>query len=226
MISWPAFAAVFAAFFVTHSVPVRPKVKARLQKHLGKTGFTASYSMLSLGMLIALIWAAKNAPYVQLWPQEIWQRYVVFFGMYFVCVIVGLAILRPNPFSFGGAHNNEFDPTKPGIVRLSRHPMLVAIALWAGLHLMPNGDLAHVILFGVFLVFAILGSRIIDARNKRLMGISQYHALLSKTQDAPLFQTPLNWRSATLRVAIATGVFVLLIILHPLAIGVSPLPTL
>lgn len=226
MISWPAFAAVFAAFFITHSVPVRPKVKARLQKHLGKTGFTACYSILSLGMLIALIWAAKNAPYVQLWSQEIWQRYVVFFGMYLVCLIVGLAIWQPNPFSFGSAHNYRYDPTKPGIVRLTRHPMLAAIALWAGLHLLPNGDLAHVILFGVFLVFAILGRRIIDARNKRLMGVSQYHALLSKTQDAPLLQPPLSWRAFTLRVAIATGAFVLLIILHPVTIGVSPLPIL
>lgn len=224
MISWPTFAAVLGAFFVTHSVPVRPAVKARLQRHLGSTGFTVSYSVLSLLMLAGLIWAAQNAPYVQLWPQAVWHRYVLFLGMFLVCLIAALTIGRPNPFSFGGARNHEFDPARPGIVRLLRHPLLTAIALWAGLHLLPNGDLAHVILFGIFLGFAILGTWIIDRRNKRLMGPSEWQAILLETQQVPLFQPPLNPGALAARIGAATGVFALLTALHPIAIGVSPLP--
>jgi uncharacterized membrane protein len=222
--SCSAFAAVFGLFFVTHSVPVRPTVKARLQRHLGQTGFTVAYSFLSLIMLTALIWAAQNAPFQQLWSQTLWQRYVVFFGMFFVCLIAALAIGRPNPFSFGGARNDDYDPATPGIVRISRHPLLAAIALWAGLHLLPNGDLAHAIMFGVFLSCAVLGRWIIDRRIKRLMGPSEWHALLRKTRQSPLLQTPANRIGLAVRIGIATGVFGLLMVLHPILIRASPLP--
>lgn len=224
MISWPTFAAVFGAFFVTHSIPVRPAIKAHLQRVLGQTGFTMCYSALSLVMLAALIWAAQNAPYIQLWPQMAWHLYVVFFGMFLVCVILALAVGRPNPFSFGGARNHAFDPAQPGIVRLSRHPLLAGITLWAGLHLLPNGDLAHVILFGVFVGFALLGRWIIDRRNKRQMGPQHWHALLQQTRSARLFQHPTGRRAFALRIGIAVGVFALLLVLHPIIIGASPLP--
>ena len=74
---------------------------------------------------------------------------MVHLGMFAVCLILALSIARPNPFSFGGAQNARFDPARPGIVRWVRHPILLSLALWAGLHLLPNGDLSHVILFGV-----------------------------------------------------------------------------
>lgn len=89
MISWPLFALTFAAFFVTHTVPVRPKVKVRLQRLLGPRGFTLAYSLLSLCMLGAVIAAAAHAPYVQLWPQAVWQHYVVAVGM-----LGGLSVAR------------------------------------------------------------------------------------------------------------------------------------
>lgn len=224
MISWAAFAAVFAAFFVTHTVPVRPRIKARLQRRLGETGFTISYSIISLFMFSALIWATQNAPYVQLWEQVPLLRYVLFCGMACVCLIAGSAIGRPNPFSFGGANNHAFDPTRPGVVRFSRHPLLVAIALWAGLHLLLNGDLAHVILFGVTLVFACFGMLIIDRRTKRLMGHSQWSALLLETRKAHFFQFSMDRRAVAVRIGLAAGAFTLLLVLHPVALGVSPLP--
>ena len=44
----------------------------------------------------------------------------------------------------------------PGrIQRLTRHPMLVAVKLWAVGHLLVNGTLADVLLFGAFLVWAV-----------------------------------------------------------------------
>jgi hypothetical protein len=60
-----------------------------------------------------------------------WQYHVVLVVMLPVCLILSLAIARPNPFSFGGARNETFDPARPGIVRLNRHPLLLALALWS-----------------------------------------------------------------------------------------------
>ena len=59
---WAGFAAVFAGFFVTHSVPVRPGAKERLVSLLGPRGFGLACSALSLAMLALLIRAAGAAP--------------------------------------------------------------------------------------------------------------------------------------------------------------------
>lgn len=222
--SWPVFAVIFAVFFLTHSLPVRPKIKARLEAILGQTGFTICYSAISLVMLGILIVAAQNAPYVALWPQLIWHRYTVFAGMFLVCLILAFAIGRPNPFSFGGARNDCFDPARPGIIRLSRHPLLLALSLWSALHLLANGDLAHVIMFGVFLGFSLFGRWIIDRRKQRLMGPETWRVLLEQTARAPMFQVPVLWRGFVFRGGAAIGAYVLLLMVHPLVIGVSALP--
>ncbi len=225
MISWPLFALIFAAFFVTHTIPVRPKVKARLQSYLGSIGFTMAYSALSLVMLGFVIAAAGNAPYVQLWPQAIWQYYVVDIGMFFVCVIIAMTLGRPNPFSFGGSNNDQFNPARPGIVRLTRHPLLTALALWAGLHLLPNGDLAHVIMFGIFFGFAIFGRKIIDLRKQSLMGPSEWHARVKDTKSGGILYPPDFWFSFLARLSIAMIFYAALVLLHKPILGVPPVPS-
>lgn len=221
--TWTGFAAVFVAFFLTHSIPVRPRIKARIAGVIGARGFTLGYSALSLAMLTLLIWAAGRAPYVQLWPQTEWQRHVVHLGMLTVCLILALSIARPNPFSFGGAGNGRFDPAHPGIVRWVRHPVLLALALWAGLHLLPNGDLAHVILFGVLGAFAIGGRALINRRKQREMGRATWQDMWTRVTHAPWVQAPRSWIGLGTRLGLGVAVFVLLVWAHPLVIGVSAL---
>ena len=221
--SWLGFAGVFALFFATHSVPVRPGVKARISEQIGARGFGIGYSLLSTGMLMLLIWAAGQAPFVLLWPQMLWHRRVVHLGMLVVSLVLAFAIARPNPFSFGGARNAAFDPHHPGIVRLTRHPVLLALALWAGLHLLPNGDLAHVLLFGLLGSFAIAGRALINRRKRREMGMAQWEALNAAVSRAPLLQWPKSLAGTLLRLLAGVGGFAVLIMLHPLVIGVSAL---
>jgi uncharacterized membrane protein len=142
---WNEFAFAFAAFFLTHSIPIRPPLRPWAVARLGHAGFGIAYSALSLAVLAWLIAAAGRAPYVPLWDWAPWQNHVVLAVMLPVCVILSLAIARPNPFSFGGAQNDRFDPASPGIVRLTRHPLLLALGIWSAAHILPNGDLAHVI---------------------------------------------------------------------------------
>ena len=133
---WGEYALAFGAFFLTHSVPIRPPVRPSLVARLGHAGFGLIYSALSLGVLAWLIGAAGRAPYLPLWPWAPWQNHVVLMVMLPVCLILALAIARPNPFSFGGAQNDRFDPARPGLMRLTRHPLLLALALWSGAHLL------------------------------------------------------------------------------------------
>lgn len=222
--SWFAFTAVFCLFFLFHSVPVRPAIKARLVAIFGVSGFFIAYSLLSICMLAWLIAAAADAPYVSLWDQASWQRLITFYGMLGVCLLAALAAARPNPFSLGGYNNERFDPVHPGLVRWSRHPLLLALAIWAGLHILPNGDLAHTILFGMFAGFSILGMKIIDRRKMRLLGEAEWLALTRRVAAAPMLAMPQSWTVLGLRIAAGGLGILVLLLLHPAVLGVSPMP--
>ncbi|WP_099826990.1 NnrU family protein [Oceaniglobus indicus] len=223
MTGWGGFALAVAVFFVTHSVPVRPPVKARLVAVLGRRGFTLAYSALSLAALTWVIVAAGRAPYVALWDRAPWQTWVPLIAMALACGLICFAIARPNPLSFGGVRNDRFDPSHPGIVRWVRHPLLVAMALWALAHLVVNGDLAHVILFGIFAAFALLGRLIVDRRNIREMGAARHAALCAAIKAGPVIPQPTSWTGAAVRGAVAVALYVGLLWAHPVVIGVSPL---
>jgi len=46
MVGWFEYAAAFTVFFISHSVPVRPRIRARLVALMGARGFTLAYSAL------------------------------------------------------------------------------------------------------------------------------------------------------------------------------------
>ena len=221
--TWAGFIGIFALFFATHTIPVRPAIKSRIVAHVGPRGFGVGYSVLSLAMLAMLIWAAGAAPNVELWPQLGWHRHFVHAGMLAVCLVIAFLIGRPNPFSFGGARNDTFDPARPGIVRLARHPVLAALALWAFVQMLPNGDLAHVLMFGVLGGFAVGGRGLINSRKKRKMGSEQWDRLNAAVAQAPVFGKPVSWPSALVRLVVWLVLFAALIALHPVVIGVSAL---
>ena len=220
---WAEFVAAIAVFFLSHTVPVRPPLRPRLEAVLGARGFTLVYSALSLAVLAWLIVAAGRAPYVQLWGWAPWQVHVPLITMLPACLIVALAVGRPNPFSFGGARAQEFDPARPGIARWMRHPLLVALALWAFAHMVPNGNLAHVLLFGLFGGFALLGGRLIDRRKRREMG-AEWARLDAARRAGPLLPRPVQPLGAVLRLGAGVGLYWGLIMAHPHLFGVSPLP--
>lgn len=215
--AWLVFATAFAAFLLTHTIPLRPTIRSRLRQALGRRGFTLAYSALSLAALGWLIAAAGRAPHVPLWNWSPWQHFVPLVVMLPVCLILSLALARPNPFSFGGAWNESFDPARPGIVRLHRHPLLLALVLWAAAHVVPNGNLAHVILFGTFAGFAMLGQPLIDRRKRREMG-ADWDRIRAEIRRAPPLPLPAS------RVAAGLALYLLLIGAHPRLFGVSPLP--
>lgn len=217
MKDWLEVITAFAVFFASHAIPVRPRLKGWFTARVGARGFSLGYSALSVAVLTWLIVAAGRAPHVMLWPWASWQLWVPVIANAFAMVILALAAARPNPLSFGGARNAGFDPAHPGIVGWMRHPLLVAIGLWAGAHIVPNGDLAHVLLFGTFLAFALIGMKNIDRRKQRQMG-TEWDRL---TQTARRIEiTP----GGLVRVCIGLGLYGLVLWLHEPVIGVSPLP--
>lgn len=221
--AWAVFALAFVVFFGTHSVPVRPPVRPYLMGLLGARGFTWVYSALSLASLAWLIVAAGQAPVVPLWGWSPWQSLVSLSLMLVACELLALTLGRPNPFSFGGVGNDTFDPSQPGVVRLTRHPLLVVLAIWSLAHLLANGDVAHAILFFVFAVFSLFGGRMVDRRARRDLA-DRWDPLWEEVQAAPVGSVlPLRAETA-LRLGLGGAIFGVLIWLHPLVIGVSPWP--
>ncbi|MEM1007250.1 MAG: NnrU family protein [Pseudomonadota bacterium] len=221
MTGWPLYFAALMIFFVSHMIPVRPAVRGWLVGALGRRGYFVAYSALSLAVLAWLIRAAAQAPYVEVLPPAPVLRWVPVIIMPLVCwlALAGLAIR--NPFSFGGLGQRPFDPEKPGILRMTRHPILVALLLWAVAHLLANGSLSHVILFGLFAGFAGVGMSLIDRRKARAMGpewvrLSRNTACFSLRAPDP-WPRPWIWMGSL-------AVFAVLLHLHVPFIGLSPLP--
>ncbi|MCI2398510.1 NnrU family protein [Aliiroseovarius subalbicans] len=214
---WIELIAAFAAFFLSHSVPVRPAVKRRLVAQIGARGFTLAYSALSLAVLSWLIVAASRAPFVALWDWAPWHNHVLLGAMALAVWIAAMAVGRPNSLSFGGAQNARFDPLQPGIIGWMRHPLLAALFLWAAAHMLPNGNLAHVILFGTFAGFSLLGMRIIDRRQRRVLGAERWQQLSATHRSFSITQ------GGMIRSLVAVTLYLLLLWLHGPVIGVSPL---
>lgn len=217
MAGWAEYIAAFITFFVSHSIPVRPAVKSWLKARLGAAGFGMGYSLLSIAVLSWLIIAAGRAPFVPLWGWAPWQNLVPLVAMGVTVAIGALAVGRPNPLSFGGARNGEFDPAQAGIVAWLRHPLLAALMLWALSHIAPNGDLAHVILFGTFAAFAALGMRMIDRRKQRDLGKAHWARLAAARRAIR------PSRAAGLRLLIGAALYLGLLLAHGPVLGVHPL---
>jgi uncharacterized membrane protein len=220
MTEWTEFLFALLVFLLCHVIPVRPPVRPWLIARLGRGGYFTAYSVVSTGILVWLIVAAARAPYVEVIPPLDVLRWVPFVMMPLVSVLIVGGMTVKNPFSFGGLGRGAYNPDRPGIFALSRHPLLLALMGWSVVHALANGDLAHVILFGLFALFAGLGMVLIDRRKARDMG-SDWPEMSRTTARFSLRgigQVPLvAWCGGL-------GLYALFLWGHVWVIGVSPLP--
>ena len=226
MSGWSELALAFALFLAAHIIPMRPRLKAALIRRFGRGGYIAGFSILSLGLLYWLLMAAGRAPYVEIWPQAAWQRWLANIAMPLAILLTVFAVGAKNPFAFGG-YAEGFDPARPGIVGLTRHPLMWAFAIWAGVHLLANGDLAHVLLYAPLLAFALSGVFAAEARARAsLPDFARLAAHSSLWPGAALITG--RWRPHGVpsipRLIVAVLVWAALLHFHAPLIGVSPLP--
>lgn len=217
-------------FLAAHVLPARPALRARLVSALGERGYLLAYSLVSLFLLAWLVSVVWRAPTVMLWYFAPWQPWVPLLAMPVACVLATVSLGVPNPLSFGGARDAHFDPHSPGVAGFCRHPLLLALAIWAFAHLAPNGDLATALLFVSLGVFALAGMRMLDRRRQRTMGDARWQALAAHTSNVPLLSLLRgNWRPRwrrfpLRRLALGLLLYVLLLWIHPLLLGVPALP--
>lgn len=215
LIGWGEFALALSVFFLSHSIPARPGLKRALIKKLGRGGYGAVYGVISVAALAWLILAAGRAPFVPLGAINRWQLAAPLLLMAPATLLVAFAIYRPNPYSFGGKSNERFNANCPGVIRITCHPFLAAVGLWAAGHAIANPDLAHAIVFGSFVVSAILGMVMINARHRDMV--------------VTVPQEPMPAMGATQLAARFGGACILycaVVLMHPILAGVDLAPIL
>lgn len=211
---WGEFAAAWAVFLASHMLPARPALRGPIVAALGERAFLLAYSAASVAILAWMIGAAGRAPFVLVWGWAWWQAWVVNAAMVAACLLITLGVGAPNPYSIAGANHDRYDPARPGVLALTRHPVLLALALWSGAHLLPNGDLAHVLLFGPFAAISLLGMRVLDARRRQSWGVARFAALQPRGA----------FRAAPLRLLVGIALWFLLVSAHGSVIGVPSWP--
>jgi len=129
-------------FFVAHLVPTRPDLRARLVARFGAGRYSGLFSVVSLVALAMIVWGygrmqglARGNP--QVWDPPAWSKHVTMLLMVPALILLVAAYV----------------PSR--IRNATGHPMLIAIMLWALGHLLANGDLASLLLFGSFLAYAV-----------------------------------------------------------------------
>jgi uncharacterized membrane protein len=107
--------------------------------------------------------------------------------------------------------------------------MLWSFAIWAAVHMIGNGDTASLIFFGTFLITALAGMPSIDAKLAHRDPVA-WSALAARTAIVPFGaiaqgRNQLVWGEiGWWRFGLGLVLWGLFLYLHPLVIGVSPLP--
>lgn len=204
--------------------PVRDQLVAR---H-GEAAFRAGFSVLSLLGLAWIVYAYRGAPYVETWGQLAWFKPVAAVLMLAAFALVIAGLTTKNPTAVGGESALADDDAVHGILRITRHPFLWGLSIWAAVHLIANGDLAALLLFGSLLALCLAGTRSIDAKRRRAFG-ERWDRFAAVTSNIPFMairegRNRLQWAEiGWKRLAGAAVIYMAMLHLHSKLFGVSPL---
>lgn len=220
--------AAFALFLASHSVPALPGLRGRLVGRLGEPLYLALHSVVGLATLIWLVVATLEAPYVELWGFHPETRWILIAIMPVAFILLLAGATSPNPLSLAPTAKG-YDPARPGVVAVTRHPVLWAMALWSGVHLIPNGDLRAVLLFGGLCLFSLAGMPLFDRRRASALGQAEWERLSAGTSVIP-FAALMSGRARlggaaglAWRAALGLACYALILYFHGTLFGLSPL---
>ena len=176
-------------------------MRGSLREQLGEYGFLAVYSLTAVVTFAWFLVAYAHAPTMELWPRQSWTALIPVVVMPLATILLVAGYTTPNPTSVGMERSARADDPAPGILRVTRHPVMWAIGLWAISHLLANGDLRSLIFFGALASLALGGTVLID-RKKRLALGSDWPRLAALTSNLPFAalvagRARLRWRDVS-----------------------------
>ncbi|BCX17027.1 MAG: denitrification regulatory protein [Geminicoccaceae bacterium] len=221
---------VAALFFLgTHLGLASTQLRAQLVASLGEGPYRLLYSVIAVVAIAWLVHAWRAAPVQVLWTPGPGLRHLPLLVMPFACLLLVCALSQRNPTALGQAPDPDAAEPARGIVRVTRHPMMWGVALWAIVHVLANGDLASLLFFGTFAVLALAGTVAIDVRRTAARPPG-WGVFLQRTSNLP-FLAILERRNRLVaseiglpRLVAALALYVALVWLHPYLFGVAVTP--
>jgi uncharacterized membrane protein len=177
-------------FLGAHSLPMFRDGRSALIDRIGAVPYRVGHSLVSILGFVLIAWGFslyRAGGMILVWTPPAGMRHLTILLMWFA--FVSLACMNPAPSRIRG---------------WLRHPMLVAIKIWALAHLLANGDLGGMVLFGSFLAWAVVDRIAVKRRGD--MGGSR---------------VPSFTRADAINIGVGTVAYVAMMLLHPVLIGVS-----
>ena len=177
-------------FLGIHTLTTMREARARVIARLGEGGYKILYALVSVAGLALIAWGFsqyRQYEWINVWYPPIWMRHIALGLMLPAVILVVASYIRGRIFM------------------TLKHPMLTGVKLWAVLHLMANGDLGSIILFGSILAWAVYD-----------------RISLKRRADAGAPPIPVGGVTNDL-IAVGVGIvayLALLFVFHPLVIGV------
>ena len=180
---------------------------------LGEKAFKGVYALISLLGLYLLVvgYGEARLQTVVLWNPPTATRHIGLLLMLLASILMVAAYIPRNHLKIR-----------------TGHPMVLSVKVWALSHLLANGNLADVLLFGAFLIWAVLNFKSARARDRaQVQGpdsngeVSNGVSLASLPEDAPIKPS----LAATL-ITLAGGIAlwaVITFVLHAKVVGVAPM---
>jgi uncharacterized membrane protein len=179
-----------ALFLGVHLLTTQRGLRAHLIAAWGEGGYKIGYALLSLLGLVLIVWGFawyRATGWIDVWTPPTAFKHITVALMLPAVILVVASYIR-------------------GRIYLTlKHPMLAGVKLWAAAHLLANGDLGSMILFGAFLAWAVFD-----------------RISLKRRADAGAPPIPVGGIGNDL-IAVAVGVvayLALAFVFHPVVIGV------
>ncbi|MCF2523321.1 NnrU family protein [Bradyrhizobium sp. G127] len=129
-----------ALFIGVHVLTTLRDKRAAVIARLGENGYKIVYALISFAGLALIVWGFsvyRATGWINVWYPPVAMRHIALALMLPAVILVVASYIRGN------------------IYLKLKHPMLTGVKLWALLHLLANGDLGSIILFGAFLAWAV-----------------------------------------------------------------------
>jgi uncharacterized membrane protein len=217
-----------ALFFIgIHIFVSGTRLRDVLAQRLGENGYLGLFSVLST---VGVVWLCRayshNSSTIECWDMAPGFGPVGFILLVVAFFLVGVGMTTPSPTAVVGGALLEKGGMAKGVLRITRHPALCGVCIWAFVHLVQKGDLASLIFFGTFLFVAGVGPMRIDARRERAHG-EHWKRFAEQTSAVP-FIAIIQGRNRLVfselgiwRIALALVLFALAVTFHEKLFGVA-----
>lgn len=225
--------AAAAVFVLLHLLVSGTRLRDAITGAIGPGPYMGLFSLASIAGLTWLGFAfaaARSDPgAVDYWQVTPITRHLQLGLQLLAMLLIVPGLTTPNPTSVRQEGALERPDVVKGMLRITRHPFLWGVAVWALGHLLVNGDRASLVLFGSMLVLALFGTSSIDAKRKRALGAT-WDGFASQTSNVPFGAILAGKQSLKLgeigwwRILLALAIWAALAWGHPHMFGVAALP--